>query len=167
MPSRQPKSEFEPLLTSVSGALQILGGAVGRSTLNKLLYNGEIESVVIGKKRCPNVASVKKFASTGGGKSLCPPEKRGRVAEGTDMSGGKASRQKGNRLERAIVRLLQDAGFAAEKVPLSGSCGGSFCGDLILSLFGRDLRIEAKARGNGFASPKLSRPLSTHERRQH
>jgi ribosome modulation factor len=28
------------------------------------------------------------------------------------VTGGRASRQKGNRLERAIVRLLQDRGFA-------------------------------------------------------
>jgi Holliday junction resolvase len=37
------------------------------------------------------------------------------------VSGGRASRQKGNRTERAIVRALQDAGFAAERVPLSGA----------------------------------------------
>jgi Holliday junction resolvase len=34
---------------------------------------------------------------------------------------GRASRQKGNRTERAIVRLLQEHGFAAERVPLSGA----------------------------------------------
>ncbi len=33
--------------------------------------------------------------------------------------GGRTSRQKGNRLERAIVRLLQDHGLGAERVPLS------------------------------------------------
>ena len=33
--------------------------------------------------------------------------------------GGRASRQKGNRLERAIVRLLQDHGLGAECIPLS------------------------------------------------
>jgi Holliday junction resolvase len=37
------------------------------------------------------------------------------------MSGGRASRQKGDRAERAIVKVLQDHGFAAERVPLSGS----------------------------------------------
>ena len=34
---------------------------------------------------------------------------------GLVMSGGRASRQKGNRTERAIVRLLQARGFAAER----------------------------------------------------
>jgi Holliday junction resolvase len=66
------------------------------------------------------------------------------------MSGGRASRQKGNRLERALVRALQDNGFAAERVPLSGSAGGSYTGDLTVPLLGRDLRVEAKARGSGF-----------------
>jgi hypothetical protein len=51
--------------------------------------------------------------------------------------GGCPSRQKGNRLERAIVRLLQDKGFAAERVPLSGSAGGSYSGDLT----GRDALV--------------------------
>lgn len=31
--------------------------------------------------------------------------------------GGRASRDKGNRFERAVVRLLQDAGLGAERVP--------------------------------------------------
>ncbi|PNE10413.1 MAG: hypothetical protein CR217_14430 [Beijerinckiaceae bacterium] len=50
------------------------------------------------------------------------------------------------------MRLLQDAGFGAERVPLSGSAGGSYCGDLTIPLLGNDLTIECKARGNGFAS---------------
>src|ERR1700682_3912979 len=40
------------------------------------------------------------------------------VAQGKKR-GGRASRQKGNRLERAIVRLLQDHGLRAECIPLS------------------------------------------------
>ena len=64
--------------------------------------------------------------------------------------GGRASRQKGNRLERAIVRLLQDAGLGAERVPLSGAAGGSYLGDLTVPVLGRDLVVEAKARANGF-----------------
>ena len=43
--------------------------------------------------------------------------------------GGRASREKGNRTERAIVRLLQEHGFAAERVPLSGAARGRFGGD--------------------------------------
>jgi Holliday junction resolvase len=65
--------------------------------------------------------------------------------------GGRASRDKGNRLERAVVRLLQDHGLGAERVPLSGSAGGSYLGDLTVPILGRDLVIEAKSRANGFA----------------
>jgi Holliday junction resolvase len=66
------------------------------------------------------------------------------------MRGGRASRQKGNRLERAIVRLLQGAGFAAERVPLSGAARGRFGGDVSLPLLGIDRRVEVKCRGAGF-----------------
>ena len=66
--------------------------------------------------------------------------------------GGRASRDKGNRFERAIIRLLQDQGLAAERVPLSGAAGGSYLGDLTVPVIGRDLVVEAKARANGFAS---------------
>ena len=66
--------------------------------------------------------------------------------------GGRASRQKGNRFERQLVRLLQDHAFGAERVPLSGSAGGSYTGDFTVPLLGRDLRVEAKARATGFAT---------------
>jgi Holliday junction resolvase len=66
------------------------------------------------------------------------------------VSGGRASRRKGDRLERALVRVLQNNGFAAERVPLSGAAGGSYTGDLTVPLLGRDLRVEAKSRGTGF-----------------
>ncbi|MDQ6868813.1 MAG: hypothetical protein M3178_10570 [Pseudomonadota bacterium] len=66
------------------------------------------------------------------------------------MKGGRASRDKGNRLERAIVRLLQDHGLGAERIPLSGSAGGRFSGDVTAPLIGRDLTIECKSRANGF-----------------
>jgi Holliday junction resolvase len=69
-----------------------------------------------------------------------PPKKRG----------GRASRQKGNRTERALVRYLQERGFAAERVPLSGSARGRFSGDLSVPLLGIDRRVEVKARGDGF-----------------
>jgi Holliday junction resolvase len=65
--------------------------------------------------------------------------------------GGRASRQKGNRLERAIVHLLQDHGLGAERVPLSGSARGSYLGHLTVPVLGRDLVVEAKASANGFA----------------
>ncbi|MGA8694326.1 MAG: hypothetical protein WB689_10850, partial [Xanthobacteraceae bacterium] len=56
----------------------------------------------------------------------------------------------GNRTERAIVRLLQEHGFAAERVPLSGSARGRFGGDVSMPLLGVDRRVEVKARANGF-----------------
>jgi Holliday junction resolvase len=59
-------------------------------------------------------------------------------------------RQKGNRVERAIVHALQDAGFAAERVPLSGAARGRFGGDVSVPLLGIDRRVEVKARANGF-----------------
>ena len=64
--------------------------------------------------------------------------------------GGRASRDKGNRTERSIVRLLQERGLAGERVPLSGAARGRFGGDISVPVLGRDLRGEAKARGNGF-----------------
>jgi hypothetical protein len=64
--------------------------------------------------------------------------------------GGRASRDKGSRTERAIVRLLQDRGLAGERVPLSGAARGRFGGDISVPALGRDLRGEAKCRGNGF-----------------
>jgi Holliday junction resolvase len=66
------------------------------------------------------------------------------------MSGGRASRQKGDRAERALVQYLQDRGFAAERIPLSGSAGGRFTGDLSVPMLGIDRRVEVKVRGNGF-----------------
>jgi Holliday junction resolvase len=55
------------------------------------------------------------------------------------------------RAERQLVHLLQTAGFAAERVPLSGAARGRFCGDVSVPLLGRDLRCEVKARACGFA----------------
>jgi Holliday junction resolvase len=66
------------------------------------------------------------------------------------MTGGRASHQKGNRTERAIVRALQDAGFAAERVPLSGAARGRFGGDVSVPLLGIDRRVEVKVRADGF-----------------
>jgi Holliday junction resolvase len=66
------------------------------------------------------------------------------------MTGGRAPRRKGNRLERALVRVLQAHGFAAERVPLSGAVGGRFGGDVVITTMGRDLCVEVKARAAGF-----------------
>ena len=65
-------------------------------------------------------------------------------------SGGKASRQKGDRNERHLVRLLQEAGLAAERVPLSGAAHGRFGGDISVPLLGVDRRVEVKCRADGF-----------------
>jgi Archaeal holliday junction resolvase (hjc) len=67
------------------------------------------------------------------------------------MKGGKASRDKGNRAERAIVKFLQDRGFAAERVPLSGSAGGSYLGDLTVPILNIDRVVEVKVRAKGFS----------------
>jgi hypothetical protein len=66
------------------------------------------------------------------------------------VKGGKASREKGNRAERAIVKFLIERGFAAERVPLSGSAGGSYLGDLTVPILEVDRVVEVKARANGF-----------------
>jgi Holliday junction resolvase len=66
-------------------------------------------------------------------------------------SGGARHRQKSGREERMLVGIAQDAGFAAERVPLSGSVGGQrFAGDIVFPLLGRDLCVESKVRGHGF-----------------
>jgi hypothetical protein len=66
------------------------------------------------------------------------------------MAGGRSPRQKGDRFERALVRYLQEHGFAAERCPLSGSVGGKFSGDISVPILGIDRRVEAKILGNGF-----------------
>jgi hypothetical protein len=63
---------------------------------------------------------------------------------------GRFSRDKGARTERALVHLLQQAGFAAERVPLSGAALGRFGGDISVPVRGVDHRIEVKCRAAGF-----------------
>jgi Holliday junction resolvase len=65
-------------------------------------------------------------------------------------TGGRRSRDKGNRVERAIVRALQNKGLGAERVPLSGSAGGSYIGDLTVPILGVDRIVEVKTRKDGF-----------------
>ena len=66
------------------------------------------------------------------------------------MTGGRASRQKGDRFERTVVRLLQVAGLGAERMPLSGSVGGRYSGDLTIPVLGVDRTVECKSRKDGF-----------------
>ena len=60
------------------------------------------------------------------------------------------SRDKGLRGERGIVHLLQERGRAAERIPLSGSAGGRYTGDISVPVMGIDRRLEVKVRANGF-----------------
>jgi Holliday junction resolvase len=59
---------------------------------------------------------------------------------------GKKSRDKGGRVERLIVRLLQAYGFAAMKISGMYRPGA----DLTIPLLGRNLSGEVKARADGF-----------------
>jgi hypothetical protein len=82
-----------------------------------------------------------------------PPEQEQRlqsVKPTRKPRGGRRARDKGNRVERHLAAFLQSQGFAAERVPLSGSVRGRFSGDVSLPLFGRDYRVEVKARATGF-----------------
>ena len=53
---------------------------------------------------------------------------------------GKRHRQKGDRIERELVRRHVELGVHAERVPLSGACGGS-----------GDVPISVEIRGAGVA----------------
>jgi hypothetical protein len=65
-------------------------------------------------------------------------------------SRGPRFRRKGYREERRLVVTAQENGFDAVRVPLSGSAGGRFCGDILFPLLGRELVVESKIRGHGF-----------------
>jgi hypothetical protein len=65
-----------------------------------------------------------------------------------DPAKKRASRRKGATEERALVRFLQQRGFAAEKISRTGYRGP----DLSIPLLGIDRAVEVKARGNGFAT---------------
>ncbi len=63
---------------------------------------------------------------------------------------GMKSRRKGAGFERECVNFLQEQGIAAERVPLSGAAGGSYCDDLTAPVRGEDQRFECKRRASGF-----------------
>jgi hypothetical protein len=66
------------------------------------------------------------------------------------MSGGAAPRRKGDRLERVLVRVLEQRGILSVRVPQSGAKGGRYRGDLVLPLAGRELVAEVKHHGASF-----------------
>jgi len=50
------------------------------------------------------------------------------------------------------VQLLRDAGLAAERIPLSGSVGGSFAGDISCPVLGANRKLECKRRARAFGT---------------
>jgi Holliday junction resolvase len=74
---------------------------------------------------------------------------------------GRRSRDKGARGEREVVRILQDCGFSAERVPLSGAAGGRYVGDVSVPVLGDDWIVEVKVRATGFA--QLYKWLGKHQ----
>jgi hypothetical protein len=98
----------------------------------------------------PKASSAMSFAWFAGHAITSARQRSTAFPGSVEMTGGRVSRQKGNRTERAVVRLLQDRGLAAERVPLSGAARGRFGGDVSVPVLGRDLRCEVKCRGNGF-----------------
>jgi len=61
----------------------------------------------------------------------------------------KFSRDKGARGERDIVARHLALGVHAERVPLSGACGGSFAGDVLIEGIGT-VEVKCRAGGAGF-----------------
>ncbi len=55
-------------------------------------------------------------------------------------------KQKGDRVENQMVKLLLDADIPAQRVPLSGQVGGVFSGDIRIA---ENYTAEVKARKNG------------------
>ena len=67
--------------------------------------------------------------------------------------GGKGAKRKGSRVEREIVKMLNDDGIEARKQPLSGALDG-WKGDIEIVIQGQPVIAEVKARkdGAGFAT---------------
>lgn len=71
-----------------------------------------------------------------------------------------SAKRKGYRVERQIVDLHKAAGIAAERVPLSGSAGGGFAGDIVVE---DTLRGEIKARKSGDGFKVLEKWIGNHD----
>jgi len=64
------------------------------------------------------------------------------------------NKSKGSYHERKITELLNSIGIPAKRVPLSGSLGGEWSGDIHATLDGRHVVTEVKYRDkSGFPSP--------------
>lgn len=62
----------------------------------------------------------------------------------------------GDRVEGLVARMHTDLGIPCRRIPLSGSAGGDFGGDLKLEVIpGETWTGEVKARANGFASLEM------------
>lgn len=62
------------------------------------------------------------------------------------------SKDKGSRYEREFVRLVQDAGLPAERMPLSGALGGKYRDDVLVC---DTWRVECKYRKDGTGFSRL------------
>ena len=64
------------------------------------------------------------------------------------------NKSKGSYHERKLAEWLNEIGIKAKRVPLSGSLGGEWSGDIHVTLDGRHLVTEVKYRDkSGFPSP--------------
>jgi hypothetical protein len=87
--------------------------------------------------------------------------------EGLLMTGGRASRDKGNRIELELVHRHIEIGIHAERYPLSGASRFRGSGhDLDIYALGREaapLVAEVKGRKNGKGFTTLERWLSEYD----
>ncbi len=69
-------------------------------------------------------------------------------------------KDKGNRVENQMVRLLLDADIPAQRIPLSGQVGGLFSGDIRIA---ENYTAEVKARKNGEGFATIQRWLGEND----
>lgn len=64
---------------------------------------------------------------------------------------GRKSKAKGYRTEHTVLRLMQESGFAAERIPYQGGRHTSGdTGDITMPYMGNDLACEVKCLADGF-----------------
>lgn len=117
-----------------------------RNGLYQHIASGELKSIKVGKKkRLIKRSDLLAFLERMAAKAAAPLPSQLRQPQG-----GRRSRDKGSRAERAIVRFFLQRGCAAQRVPLSGAAGGRYVGDLTIPVVGRNLCAEVKVRAHGF-----------------